>query len=101
MSVSDSTSCRIAQAELRAIWKVLAVLTVALDRIGTYHYVHGEAAARSARSTFMNPTLSEACAKARRLAVAVLEQCDPTMEALVDALAEDEATMAYWDGPTS
>lgn len=47
----------------------------------------------------MNPTIFRALAEARSLAVEALKQCDPTMEALVAALSEDEATMGYWDGP--
>jgi hypothetical protein len=87
--------------KLIEVWKVLHVLTVSMRRIGEYWLEHGEEAAKEAMHQFMGPPISEQLVHARRLISDVLENHDPTVGDRLEAMAEDEAAMGYWDGPRS
>lgn len=84
---------------LLAVWKVLEVLTVSLDRIGEYWRIHGEEAAKQALHEFVGPDLFEKIADARTRMVAMLEAHDPQIRDHLEQLDQDEAQLGYWDGP--
>ncbi|MFC6617922.1 hypothetical protein [Deinococcus radiophilus] len=87
-------------AELLEVWKVLENLTVSLDRLGLYQLRYGEAGAMHELHRHLSPELVRRIAHARRLTVDALTRDDPDMLERLEQLAEDEAAIGYWTGPT-
>jgi hypothetical protein len=83
------------------IWKVLEILTVSSDRMGHFWLEHGEDAAKEALHQYMVPAMFEKISQARSQIISVMEHYDPTIMDRLEELADNEAEMGYWDGPTS
>jgi hypothetical protein len=88
-------------ADLIAVWKVLEMLTVSLDRIGTYEYRYGEDAGKNALDQFMNPKGVQKISSARMILKEFMQQHDPNMRDRLEILAENEEDIGYWNGPVS
>lgn len=86
--------------KLIEVWKVLEALTVSLDRMGTYWLFHGEEAAKEALHQYIGPAMNERIASARYLMVGILESHDPDVMERLEALAENENDIGYWEGPS-
>ncbi len=85
--------------QLIEVWKVLEILTVSWDRMGSYWLAHDEDAAKDALHEFMNPTRFERISHARSLVVAMLEDHDPVILDYLEKMSENESEMGYWNGP--
>lgn len=85
--------------KLIEVWKVLEVLTVSLDRLGTYERIHGREASERALSDFMRPPLFQQIAHARSLITSMLEEYDDTMYDKLDEIADKDCEPKYWNGP--
>jgi hypothetical protein len=95
----DITVVPITIEQLIPIWKVLEDLTVSLDRLGEYERIHGQEAAKAALHAYVTPALSQNIAQARHVLVSILEKHDSSLMDYLERLADDEATIGYWDGP--
>jgi hypothetical protein len=85
--------------QLIEVWKVLEVVTVSLDRMGSYWLAHDEDAAKDALHEFMNPTRFEKISHARSLVVSMLSDHDPAIIPHLEKMSENESEMGYWNGP--
>ncbi len=85
--------------QLIEVWKVLEILTVSWDRMGSYWLAHDEDAAKDALHEFMNPTLFERISHARSLVVSMLEYHAPVILDYLEKMSENESEMGYWNGP--
>ena len=88
------------KAQLVEVWKVLEVLTVSLDRMGSYWLAHDEDAAKDALHNFMGATLFEKISHARGLVVSMLDNHDPAIIHALEEMSENESKMGYWNGPS-
>jgi hypothetical protein len=100
MSTSDSRH-QTDLYRLIEIWKVLEILTVSSGRMGHFWLEHGEEAAKEALHQYMGPAMFEKIAQARSLIISVMENYDPAIMNRLEELADNEAEMGYWDGPTN
>ena len=85
--------------QLIEVWKTLEVLTVSLDRMGSYWLAHDEDAAKTALHQFMDATLFEKISHARSLVVSMLEDHAPAIIHNLEKISENESEMGYWNGP--
>jgi hypothetical protein len=81
------------------VWKVLEILTVSLDRLGTYWRTHGEEEGKQALHLFFTPELPRGISLARTSIISVMERHEANIREHLEILAENEADMGYWNGP--
>lgn len=83
------------------VWKVLEMLTVSLDRLGTYERTHGKEAGTEALDQFINSEVANKISTARSLIVQIMEQHDIDIRDRLEVLAENEEEIGYWRGKRS
>lgn len=82
--------------KLIEVWKVLEILTVSFDRIGSVEADRGTEFAQKALSDFIEPQIVNRIAKARGILVNILDK-DEEIGDLLDKLADNEIEMGYWN----
>jgi hypothetical protein len=95
--------------KLLEIWKVLEALTVSLERIGWYWHFHGEEAGKEAGKEaakeelirYLGPEMNEQIARARYLAVGLLEGHNRAIMTRLEKMAESGTEINYWNGPST
>ena len=85
--------------KLIAIWSSLESLVVSLDRIGSYEIDNGKQAALKALDDYFSPESCKNFSQARMLINELIENEFPGIGSELESLAENEASMGYWQYP--
>ncbi len=91
--------CMVDKRDLIEVWKILEMLTVSIDRLGSFEIFHGEEAAKNALHDFIGAEVSERIAIARRIISSALRASDPSVGYKLEIMAENEEDIGYWNGP--
>jgi hypothetical protein len=102
MKFADENASVEKRERLTEVWKILEVLTVSLDRIGTYEALHGTERGQAAFAKFMlNPAMFQRITTARTYVQQLLLAQDPALEEQLEAWSDDEVMLGYWQAPPS
>ena len=79
--------------DLFYVWEVLELITVSLDRIGSFQALHGDEIGQKALVDFLTPEVWQKLSKSRRIMVTFLEEMDVNNREKMEKQSE---VISYW-----